>query len=84
MLIHFEGFARANKKELNNMISQYEVSIADFKQKMMPIMAEAVVAKRHNPSISLSEFKISRNKSIIFDICNGHNKYIFIIMRRLH
>lgn len=82
-LIHFEGFARANKKELNNMISQYEVSIADFKQKMMPIMAEAVVAKRHNPSISLSEFKISRNKSIIFDICNGHLDFKISIERKV-
>ena len=65
------------------MISQYEVSIADFKQKMMPIMAEAVVAKRHNPSISLSEFKISRNKSIIFDICNGHLDFKIISERKV-
>lgn len=82
-LIHFEGFARANKKEIDNMISQYEVSIADFKQKMMPIMAEAVVAKRHDPSISLSEFKISRNKSIIFDICNGHLDFKIISERKV-
>lgn len=82
-LIHFEGFARANKKEIDNMISQYEVSIADFKQKMMPIMAGAVVAKRHDPSISLSEFKISRNKSIIFDICNGHLDFKIISERKV-
>ena len=71
-LIHFEGFARASKKELDNMVSQYEACISDFKQEMMQIMAEAVVAKRYDPSISLSEFKISRDKSIIFKVCNGH------------
>lgn len=71
-LIHYEGFARASKKEISNMVSEYETNIANFKQQMMPIMAEAVVAKRHDASISLSEFKISQNKSISFNICNGH------------
>lgn len=77
-LIHFEGFARASKKDLNNMISEYESTISHFKQQMMPIMAEAVVAKRHDASISLSEFKISRNKSIFFDFCNGHLNFKII------
>jgi hypothetical protein len=71
-LVHFEGFARASRKEINAMVSEYETNIADFKQKMMPIMAEAVVAKRHDTAVSLSEFKISKNKSVFFDICNGH------------
>lgn len=70
-LTHFEGFARASKKELDGMISQYKVNIADFNQKMMPIMARAVVAKRHDRSISLGEFKISGGKSVIFNTCDG-------------
>ena len=74
-LIHFEGFARASKEEINHMISQYEVGISDFKKKMMPIMAEAVVAKRHDASVPLSEFKISKNKSIFFDTCDGHLEF---------
>ena len=39
---------------------------------MIPIMARAVVAKRHDASISLSDFKISKNNSIIFDMYDGH------------
>ena len=74
-LVHFEGFARANKQEINAMVSEYETNISDFKQKMMHIMAEAVVAKCHDASVSLSEFKISKDKSIFFDICNGHLKF---------
>lgn len=74
-LIHFEGFARASKCEIKAMVSEYDTNIADFKQKMMHIMAEAVVAKYHDTSVSLSEFKISKNKSIFFNISNGHLKF---------
>ena len=71
-LVHFEGFARASKQEIDFMVSEYEVTIAAFKESMMPIMAQAVVAKRHDNSISLSDFKISRNKSVSFKEESGH------------
>jgi hypothetical protein len=71
-LIHFEGFARAKKQEIDSMVSEYESSVAIFKEEMMPIMAQAVVAKRHDSSISLSAFKITSNKSILFSIQEGH------------
>ena len=71
-LIHFEGFARATKKEIDNMVLEYETNIINFKKQMMPIMAKAVVAKRHDRTISLGEFKFSRNKSICFEISEGH------------
>ena len=71
-LIHFEGFARSTKSELDRMISEFKSNIYLFNQKMMPIMARAVVAKRHDASISLSDFKISKNKSVTFDMCEDH------------
>lgn len=42
------------------MLSEFESNIASFKREMIPIMAQAVVAKRHDSSISLSDFKISK------------------------
>lgn len=71
-IIHFEGFARAKKSEIELMITEYERIIEKFKKEMIPIMAEAVVAKRHDPTISLSDFKISKNKSVQFSIHGGH------------
>ena len=71
-LTHFEGFARAKKSELDGMLSEFESNIASFKREMIPIMAQAVVAKRHDSSISLSDFKISKNSSIHFNMCDGH------------
>lgn len=71
-LIHFEGFARANKSEVDNMVSEYERIIDKFKQASMPLMAGAVVAKKHDSSISLGDFKISVNKTLFFNTCNGH------------
>lgn len=69
-LVHFEGFARATKQEIDFMISEYESNVDIFQEKMLSIMAQAVVAKRHNASISLSDFKISSN--VFFKLQNGH------------
>lgn len=69
-LTRFEGFARASKKDIDSMVSQYKMAIVDFKKKMMPIMAEAVVAKRNDSSIRLKDFKITP-QSVIFYVNDG-------------
>lgn len=56
-LQRFEGFSRASKKEIDDMINIYEGIKPVFEELMKPIMAKAVVAKRHNPDISLKEYK---------------------------
>lgn len=71
-LIHFEGFARASKEEIDNMVSEFETATIRFQEAMMPIMAQAVVAKRHDHSVSLSDFKLTRNHNLVFRIENGH------------
>lgn len=71
-LIYFEGFARAQKQEIEFMVSEYELCLKKFKKDMMPIMAQAVVAKRHDAKISLSELKLSKDSSIYFSFQNGH------------
>lgn len=74
-LVHFEGFARATKQEIKAMVSEFETNITNFKEIMIPIMAKAIVAKRHDSSISLSHFKMSRDKSIFFNINNNHVEF---------
>lgn len=71
-LVHFEGFARAKKQEIDFMVSEYESSVAIFQKVMMPIMAQAVVAKRHDSSISLGDFRISNNNTLFFEIRENH------------
>lgn len=71
-LVHFEGFARASKQEVEFMVSEYESNAVEFQRVMRPIMAQAVVAKRHDNSISLSDFKISSNRSVLFKVKEGH------------
>lgn len=71
-LTHFEGFARAKKEEVDFMVSEFESSIQKFQDVMMPIMAQAIVAKRHDSSISLSDFKITRNNTILFRLQDTH------------
>lgn len=70
-LKHFEGFARASIKELSSMMDEYSICMEAFDVQMMPIMAKAVVAKRHDSSVSLSGFKIN-DKSISFIIDQEH------------
>lgn len=71
-LLHFEGFARATKQELNYMISEYETNERLFKEAMMPIMAKAVVAKKHDCSVVLNDFKLTHEKNIKFNMNGGH------------
>ncbi len=71
-LCHYQGFARVSKKDLQNMIDEYILNIEKFKCEMSLIMAQAVVAKRHNNSISLNAFKLSRGKNLIFKVHEGH------------
>lgn len=65
----FKGFARAKKAELDNMINTYSRLEDYFSEQMIHIMAAAVVAKRHDNSINLSDYKLS--KSLSFEIRNG-------------
>lgn len=71
-LTHFEGFARAKKEEIDFMVSEFESNVQKFQDVMMPIMAQAIVAKRHDSSISLSDFKITRNNTILFSLQDTH------------
>lgn len=71
-LIHFEGFARAKKQEIDFMMAEFESNIAMFQQVMIPIMAQAIVAKRHDESISLSDLKITRNNTVLFKMRDTH------------
>lgn len=56
-LQRFEGFSRASKKEIDDMINIYEGMKPVFEALMKPIMAKAVVAKRHNSDVALKEYK---------------------------
>ena len=58
-LQRFEGFSRASKKEIDYMMDIYEGIKPVFETYMKPIMAKAVVAKRHNPDIALKKYKPS-------------------------
>ena len=71
-LLHFQGFSRARKQEVDFMISEFETRIAEFQEQMIPVMAQAVVAKRHDRSVSLGEFKITGNGRVQFEMNNGH------------
>lgn len=71
-LVHFEGFARASKREIDKMISEFESVICLFKERMMPRMAQAVVAKRHDETVSLSDYKVSGNAINFFETPDGH------------
>lgn len=71
-LTRYEGFSIATKKEIEAMVAEYTIVIEKFKKKIMSIMAKAVVAKRHNSSIKLGDFKISKDKSIFFSLHENH------------
>ena len=61
LLQMFKGFARASKTEIDNMVNTYISLEKDFCSFMIPIMARAIVAKRHDKSIHLSDYKMSKN-----------------------
>ncbi len=71
-LVNFEGFSRANKKEIDYMLDEFNSCIYKFKDKMIPIMAKAIVAKRKDKDIRLSDFKISKENSLIFKFIDNH------------
>lgn len=71
-IVHFEGFARAKKEEVENMVAEFQNVSKVFKEKFIPIMARAVVAKRHDETICLSDLKISKDKSICFSYDDHH------------
>lgn len=79
-LIHFQGFARAKPEELNSIILKYRDCEATFQSTIMRVMAKAVVAKRHDRSISLDDYKLSNkeilrfsmeNNTVTFELCEG-------------
>lgn len=61
LLQMFKGFARASKPEIDNMVAIYIALEKNFDAIMVPIMARAIVAKRHDKSIHLSDYKMSKN-----------------------
>lgn len=56
-LIRFMGFARASKSEIEGMRNVFKSIIPCFRAAMMPIMAKAVIAKKHDKSVDLSSYK---------------------------
>ena len=77
-LLHFEGFARARRQEIEFMLSEYDINIKKFKNIIIPVMAKAIVAKRYNNKIRLSDFKIKIDKNLIWKIENNHIDFEFI------
>lgn len=61
LLQMFKGFARASKFEIDNMVATYISLEKKFSEIMVPVMARAIVAKRHDKSINLTDYKISKN-----------------------
>ncbi len=78
-LKNFEGFARAKKQEIDYMLYEYESNITMFNKEMMFIMAQAVVAKRHDKSVRLSDLNLVNNKNIAFKMEDNHLKFDFFI-----
>lgn len=79
-ILRFEGFARAKKQEIENMLNQYAVLENQFKEKMKHIMAMAVVAKRHDKNIKLCHYKLSKclnfqiqNDQVVFTLANDNS-----------
>lgn len=69
-LLKFEGFARAKKSEIESMLSIYKRLEVEFNISMMPIMAKAVIAKKHDKSVVLDNYKLSKYLSFnILDNC---------------
>ncbi|MDC4245075.1 DUF4435 domain-containing protein [Clostridium perfringens] len=73
LLFNIKGFARAKNSEINNMCKYFEELLPNFKEEIKKIMAMAVLAKRRNRDIKLSEYKLSNN--LKFDIVD--KKVIF-------
>lgn len=82
-LVHFEGFARARKQEIDSMVTEYASCEAKFKKVMMPIMAQAVVAKRYDSSISLNDFKITSKKNLHFGVKEDHITFEICMEERI-
>lgn len=82
-LVHFEGFARARKQEIDSMVTEYASCEAKFKKVMMPIMAQAVVAKRYDSSISLNDFKITSKKNLHFGVKENHITFEICMEERI-
>ena len=59
----FEGFARAKKAELDSMVNTYSRLEIGFNEQMIHIMAAAIVAKRHDNNINLSDYKLGKHLS---------------------
>ena len=57
-LTSFQGFARATKDEVTEMVNCFSRLLPVFKDSMIPIMAAAIVGKRKDRTITLSDLKI--------------------------
>ena len=68
-LRRFEGFARAKKAELDSMVNTFSRLEDCFSEQMLRVMAAAVVAKRHDKCINLSDYKLRKHMS--FEVKDG-------------
>lgn len=60
----FKGFARAQKKEIDDMVAEFVELEEKFIETMIPTMARSIVAKRHNRLIHLKEYKFKKGLRI--------------------
>ena len=56
-----KGFARAHKREIDIMVETFVDLNERFSSSMIDVMACAIVAKRHNKTIHLDDYKISKH-----------------------
>jgi len=75
-LTRYEGFSRASKKEIDHMVDEFVTLESQFTESMKPVMAKAVIAKKLDKFISLSDYKVSR--SLQFSIRDSHISYNLI------
>ena len=74
-LKNFEGFARASKSEIDNMVNEYTEVERVFIDRMLPVMAHAIVAKRHNRDVHLREYKMKQGLKLSIE--NSHISFAF-------
>jgi hypothetical protein len=73
LLFNIKGFARAKKSEIKNMCKCFRDILPKFEERIMPVMAMAVFAKKRDKNIVLSEYKIS--KTLKFLIVDGEIEF---------
>lgn len=68
-LTRYKGFSRARKQEIDHMVEVFVTLWDQFINSAKPVMAQAVIAKRLDKSISLSDYKISKCLQFSIENC---------------